>query len=224
LSTSEQEHFVQIDFSPVQSGDVKMLEFSRQFATADLRAATNASINTILDIINGMSDEQMTFLPYDPEANDPHAVPGEEHIGWSLAHLVVHVTASSEENAAFSSILARGIPYPKEPRLRYETNWHTVTTKGQCIQRLEESRRIRLAYLDTWPDEPFLDVYREQSERAIEKVGYMNAPAVFLNGLKHEWGHFDQFREVARQAREAFQPVATGGAGHNQSIGYAASG
>ncbi len=115
------------------------------------------------------------------------------------------MTASSEENATFSSILARGIPYPKEPRLRYETNWHTVTTKAQCIQRLEESRRIRLAYLDTWPDEPNLDVYRELSERAVEKLGYLNAPATFLSGLKHEWGHFDQFREVARQAQIAFQ-------------------
>jgi hypothetical protein len=194
---------VLIDFSPVNRGEIKMLEFARQFTLADLRAATNASIDTILNIIQDMSDEQMTFLPHDPEANDPYAVSGEEHIGWSLAHLVVHVTASSEENAAFSSLLARGIAYPREPRLRYETNWHTVTTKAQCVQRLEESRRIRLAYLDTWPDEPFLDVYRQQSEQAIEKHGYMNAPATFLNGLKHEWGHFDQFREVARQARAA---------------------
>jgi hypothetical protein len=201
---------VLIDFAPIERGELKMLEYSRQFTLDDLKAATHASIDTILEIIQDMSDEQMTFLPYDPDANDPYAVPGEEHIGWSLAHLVVHVTASSEESAAFSSILARGIPYPKEPRLRYETNWHTVTTKAQAIQRLEESRRIRLAYLDTWPDEPHLDVYRELSERAFEKVGYMNAPATFLSGLKHEWGHFAQFREVARQAREAFTAAAAG--------------
>ncbi len=197
-----------IDFSPIEGGDVKMLEFSKQFSVADLKAATNASIDTILDIIRDMSDAQMIFLPVDPDANDPHAVPGEEKIGWSLAHLVVHVTASSEEGAAFSSILARGIPYPKEPRLRYETNWHTVTTQAQAIQRLEESRRIRLAYLDTWPDEPHLDVYRESSERSIEKFGHMNAPASFLSSLKHEWGHLEQFREVRRQAVEAFVPVS----------------
>jgi hypothetical protein len=195
---------VLIDFSPVDRHEMQMLEFSKQFSLADLKAATNASIDWILDIIKDMSDAQMTFLPYDPEANDPYAVEGEEKIGWSLAHLVVHVTASAEEGAAFSSILARGIPYPKEPRLRYETNWHTVTSKAQAVQRLQESRRIRLAYLDTWPDAPHLDVYRQSSEQSIEKFGYINGPASFLGSLKHEAGHYDQFREVARQAREAF--------------------
>jgi hypothetical protein len=208
--TISQERIVLIDFSLVERGDVKMLEFSQQFSLADMKAATNASIDTILDIIKDMSDDQMTFLPFDPDADDPHAVEGEEKIGWSLAHLVVHVTATSEEGAAFSSILARGIPYPKEPRLRYETNWHTVTSKAQAIQRLEESRRIRLAYIDTWPDTPFLDTFREMSEKAIEKVGYLNGPASFLSSLKHEWGHFAQFREVRRQAIEAFAPAGTG--------------
>lgn len=198
-----------IDFSPVDRHEMQMLEFSKQFSLADMKAATNASIDWIQDIIKDMSDAQMTFLPYDPDADDPHAIEGEEKIGWSLAHLVVHVTASAEEGAAFSSILARGIPYPKEPRLRYETNWHTVTTKTQAVQRLEESRRMRLAYLDTWPDAPHLDVYRESSERSIEKFGYINAAASFLGSLKHEWGHYDQFREVARQAREAFAAAAT---------------
>lgn len=192
-----------IDFSPVNNGEMKMLEYSRRFSVTDLKAATHASIDFILGIIRDMNDAQVTFIPYDPHANDPHAVPGEEHIGWSLAHLVVHVTATSEEGAAYSSILARGIPYPREPRLRYETNWHTVATQAECIQRLEESRRIRLAYLDTWPDNPHLDVYRGLSERALETLGPLNAPAAFLNSLKHEYGHHEQFLEVARQAREA---------------------
>jgi hypothetical protein len=200
---------VLIDFSPVNSGEIKMSEFSQRFSAADLRAATHASIDFILNIIQDMSDAQVIFVPNDPNANDPHAVPGEEHIGWSLAHLIVHVTATSEEGAAYSSILARGIPYPREPRLRYETNWHTVATKAECIQRLEESRRIRLAFLDTWPDQPHLDVFRELSERALEILGPLNAPAAFLNSLKHEVGHHEQFVEVARQARES---VAVAGA------------
>ncbi len=193
-----------IDFSPVDRHEMQLLEFSKSYSVADLKAATHASIDLIVDIIKDMSDAQMTFLPYDPDADDPHAIEGEEKIGWSLAHLVVHVTASAEEGAAFSSVLARGIPYPKEPRLRYETNWHTVTSTAQTLQRLEESRRIRLAYLDTWPDAPHLDVFRQASEQSIEKFGYINAPASFLGSLKHEAGHYDQFREVARQAREAF--------------------
>jgi hypothetical protein len=188
---------------------MKMLEFSQRFTNADLKAATNASIDFMLDVIEDMNDAQVTFLPNDPHANDPHAVPGEEHIGWSLAHLIVHVTATSEEGAAYSSMLARGIPYPREPRLRYETNWHSVTSKTECIQRLEESRRIRLSYLDTWPDNPHLDVFRELSERALEILGPLNAPAAFLNGLKHEVGHHEQFLEVAQQARES---VAAAGA------------
>jgi len=192
-----------IDFSPVNNGEIKLLEFSKQFSLADLKAVTNASIDTMLNIVKDLNDEQVTFLPHDPEANDPYAVPGEEHIGWSVAHIVVHATASSEEWAGYSSILARGLPYPAEPRLRYETSWHTVKTHAQVIQRLEESRRIRLAYLDAWPDEPHLDVFRGLSERFIEKQGNMNAVAGFLYGLKHEVGHHDQLREAARQARSA---------------------
>ncbi len=196
-----------IDFSPVHHNEVKMLEFSKPFTVADLKAATNASLDTMLDIITDMHDEQVIFLPSDPEADDPHAVPGEENIGWSLAHLIVHVTASSEEWAAYSSILARGIVYPAEPRLRYETSWHTVTSRAQCFQRIEESRRIRLSYLAAWPDEPHLEVLRQLSPRYVERYGEMNATAAFLFGLMHEVGHHDQFREAARQAREAFAAV-----------------
>lgn len=196
-----------IDFTPVNSGEMKLSEYARQFSAADLRAATNASIDTLLEIVKGLNDAQVTFEPLDPEADDPEAVPGEEKIGWSVAHLVVHVTASSEEWATYSSILARGLPYPAEPRLRYETLWHTVTSKAECIQRLEESRRMRLSYLSTWPDNPHLDSLRDVSPRFIEKFGVVNAPTAFLMGLKHEVGHYDQFREAARQASEAVAGV-----------------
>ena len=76
--------------------------------------------------------------------------------------MIAHVTASSEEGAAFSSLTARGIPASERPR--YETPWRDITTVEQVIQRLEESRRMRHAYLDTWPDNPHLDVYREISQ------------------------------------------------------------
>jgi len=108
---------------------------------------------------------------------------GEENIGWSLGHLVAHVTASSEENAALASLLARGIAYPREPRLRYETPWQQIATKAAAVQRLEESRRMRLGYLATFPDRPFLQVLRDSSERFIELFGEQNAIAVFLFGL-----------------------------------------
>lgn len=187
-----------IDFSPIRDGQLKFGEFAGEYSIDDLRAVTNESIDFLLSIVADLTDEQVVFDPVDPHANDPYAVEGEERIGWSIAHLIAHVTASSEEGAAFSSLLARGVEASERPR--YETPWKDITTKAQCIQRLEESRRIRLAYLDTWPDTPFLDVYRVVSDGFREKFGQMNAPAAFLFGLSHEVGHYDQIKEVARQS------------------------
>lgn len=62
---------------------------------------------------------------------------------------------------------------------------------------------MRNAYLETWPDVPFLDVYRVISERFVAKFGNMNAPAAFLFGLSHEVGHYDQIKDVRRQALAA---------------------
>ena len=198
------------DFTPIDNHEMTMLQFSGNFTVEDLRNATNESIDTLLKIVRGLNDTQVAFLPLDPEADDPYAKPGEEKIGWSIAHLVVHATATSEEWATYSSILARGIPYPAEPRLRFETEWKTVTTTAQCIQRLEESRRIRLGYLSAWPDQPDLVTLRELSPKFIERFGQFNAAVCFLFGLKHELGHYAQFREVARQAKAASE-VATAG-------------
>jgi hypothetical protein len=113
------------------------------------------------------------------------------------------VTSSSEEWVTYSSILARGIAYPAEPRLRYETDWRTLTTVAQVVQRLEESRRMRLGYLAAWPDQPDLEMRRDLSPRFIERFGEFNAPASFLFGLYHEWQHFDQIKDVRAQALAA---------------------
>jgi hypothetical protein len=104
------------------------------------------------------------------------------------------VTASSEEGAAFSSLLARGISMGG--RLRNEVHWRTVTTVEQCLARIEESRRMCLAYLDTWPNEPHLDVYRALSPELEKRFGKLNAPASYLFGLYHQWQHIDQFAWV----------------------------
>jgi len=192
-----------IDFTPVQDKHLRLSEFAAQFTPADLIAATHASVDLLLSIIEPADDAAIAFIPIDPNAHDPYAAPGEENIGWSLGHLVAHVTASSEENAALASLLARGIAYPREPRLRYETPWQQIATKAAAVQRLEESRRMRLGYLATFPDRPFLQVLRDSSERFIELFGEQNAIAVFLFGLYHEWQHYDQFREVMRQAQAA---------------------
>mgnify|MGYP001255465598 CR=1 FL=1 len=198
-----------IDFTPVTNETMKMIAFAERFSVDDLRAATNASIDAMLALIAPLSDAEVVFEPRDPDAHDPYAVAGEEQIGWNIAHLIAHVTASSEEWATYSPILARGIVYPAEPRLRYETPWKDITTKAQCVQRLEESRRMRLGSLDSWPDTPRLDVLRELSPRFIEHMGEINAPASFLFGLRHEVEHLPQMAEAARQAREANLSAAT---------------
>lgn len=192
-----------IDFSPLNNREMKVIDFAAQFDHAQIRAAANAQIDWMLELIQDLDNLHITFDPIDPDANDPHAVEGEEQIGWSLAHLIAHVTSSTEEWATYSSILARGIPYPAEPRLRYETPWRDITTKEQAVQRLEESRRIRLGYLDTWPDAADLTMRRELSQRFIDAFGEFNAPACVLFGMSHEAAHFAQMQEVKRQALEA---------------------
>lgn len=197
------------DFSPVENGQVTLYDFAQRFSVDDLRRATHASLDAILAFIGDADDGQVAFIPDDPNADDPFAPPEERYFGWSLAHLVCHVTASSEEWAAYASILARGIAYPREPRLRFETDWHIMTTRAQVLQRIEESRRMRLAYLDTFPDEPRLDVLRAVSERFLERNGPANAKSAFLNGLKHEHSHHAQMRETARKACLALAPVGS---------------
>lgn len=198
---------MKIDFSVMEAHDKKLIDYASQFSVEDLRKAANESVDYLLNLVQGLTDADVTFDPVDPEAHDPAAIEGEENIGWSLAHLVAHVTASTEEWAAYSAILARGVPYPAEPRLRYETPWKDITTHAQVVQRLNESKRMRNAFLDTWPDAPFLDTKRELSPRFIERVGEINAPAAFLFGLRHELGHYDQFEDVKKQALAAHASV-----------------
>lgn len=194
-----------LDFTPMRNGEIKYIEYAEQenITQADLKKYSDESIDFLLSLLEGLSDADVVFEPVDEEADDPYAVEGEEHIGWTFGHLIAHVTASTEEGAALSSLLARGVPASERPR--YETPWRDVKTVEHVRQRLEESRRMRNAYLETWPDSPLLDTYRDVSPRFIERVGYMNAPAAFLYGLSHEVGHYEQIKEVREQALKARQ-------------------
>lgn len=192
-----------IDFSPLERGETNLLGLAEGVTTDDLRTWTRESIATLLDIIREADDAAIVFTPHDPEANDPWADESMQHVGWTLGHLVAHVTASSEESAATSAILARGIPYPADPRLRYETPWQNIDTQAKALQRLQESLRMRLGALDMYPDVPHLSTYRELTPAGLARYGLLNAPAQFLHGLRHEVGHYEQFRKVLRQARVA---------------------
>jgi hypothetical protein len=58
----------------------------------------------------------------------------------TLAHVIVHTTASAEESRLSGGRDARGVP--NHGRSRYEVPWQSVTTIDQCRHRLEESRRM----------------------------------------------------------------------------------
>ncbi len=191
-----------IDFRGLTLNGAEPVEFAKQFTLSDLKSSVNDYLNMIRDMVKDLTDAQLTFEPVDQDANDPYAKTTQEvNMAWSVAHLVLHVTASLEEGAAISSILARGIPV--EARSRYEPDWQLVTRRSQVLQRIEESRRICLAYLEAWPDEPHLDVYRKFPEGSRFAEMLMNAPASYLFSLKHLDGHLDQFRRTIQQASEA---------------------
>ncbi|HLF89954.1 MAG TPA: DinB family protein, partial [Anaerolineales bacterium] len=135
----------------------------------------------------------------DPNADDPYAASEEEkNISWTLGHLIVHVTASSEEAAFLAAELARGVLY-EQRRSRAEVHWTTVTTIEQCRARLEESRRMRLASLDLWPDKPYLNnAYTSPNSGMV-----INPITRFVFGLSHDDAHLEQFKEVVQQAQAA---------------------
>ena len=174
-----------------------------ELTPADLCVLTNQMIDRQLALIAGCDDAAVIFVPDDPQADDPYAAePTEAKLAWTLGHVIVHVTASSEEKAFLAAELARGID--REGRSRYETPWETVTTIAQVRARLEESRRMRLASLDMWPDDP--DFSLTINYRWLR--GPMNAIARFCMGLVHDDDHLEQIAEIVRQSHALRQPVA----------------
>jgi hypothetical protein len=189
-----------LDFTPVHTRQTTLGALVANLGVDDLRAITNAQLDTILEIVADCIDADVTFQPVDPAANDTAAADaGEVNLAWTLGHVVVHHTASSEETAFLAAELARGVA--NHGRSRYETPWEQVTTMAQVRQRLDESRRMRLATIEIWPDQPDL----EQHVTFPFLEGPINAKAYFALGLMHEDSHIAQLREIVRQAKEARQ-------------------
>ncbi len=184
-----------LDFAPVKNKTMTFTDLARDLTKVDLSNLTNEMIDTMLSIIADATDEDVTFVPQDPNANDPFGLPEERDLVWTLGHVAVHTTASSEESAALALTLARGLV--PEGRSRYEVPWREVTTIAQVRNRFEESRRMRLAMLDAWPDEPHLEVTYSPSPR----FGSYNAISRFVMGLYHDDDHLGQLREIMKQAR-----------------------
>jgi hypothetical protein len=185
-----------LDFTPLRDKELTMSQLTADLGADDLRRLTDEMADTVLGLISACVDADVTFVPEDPDAHDPFADDeADVALAWTLGHVIVHITASSEESAALAAELARGVEF--HGRSRYETPWEIVRTIAQCRQRLEESRRLCLASLDMWPDRPHLDNVYEAFGQEI------NAVTRFVWGLKHADDHLGQIEEIARQASAA---------------------
>ncbi len=184
-----------VDFSALREKQVTIGELAVGLAVADLRRLSDESVDEILGLIADCTDADVVFQPVDPDAHDAYAADeSEKDIAWTLGHVVVHCTASAEEAAALAAEQARGVEY--HGRSRYETPWQEVTTIAQCRERLEESRRMRHASLEMWPNPPHLE-----NVFVSNYWGEYNAFGRFLLGLSHEQGHLPQIAEIVRQAK-----------------------
>jgi hypothetical protein len=189
-----------LDFDAMRSGQVTIFDLTQGLTLADLKALTNESLDTILHIIEDAVDADVVLVPDDPTANDTFASdPSDVNLAWTLGHVIVHSMASGEEAAFLAAELARGVPL--HGRSRYEVPWQQILTIAQCRERVAESRRIRLASLDMWPDQPHLEVTYELPPRY--NSAQANAIVRFAFGLSHEQSHYAQLTEIARQAKQA---------------------
>lgn len=179
--------------------DRLLSELQDDFSRADLIAATHAMTDHLLGLVRGLPDAAVAFQPEDPEAHDQYAATeAETGIAWTLGHVIVHITASCEESCVRGSTLARGVDL--RVRSRYEVPWESVTTTAQVIHRLEESRRMQLAFLDTWPDQPHLDLTFDKYEAYWGRV---NAIGATLSGVRHTADHYGQIEDIIRQFEAA---------------------
>ncbi len=187
-----------LDFSRVRSKETTMAEMAANLSSSDLRKLTDEMVDAQLKLIADCVDADVTFNAKDPGANDTFASnQAEVNIAWTLGHVIVHATASSEESAALASELARGVEY--HGRSRSEVPWEIVTTIAECRERLEESRRIRHASLEMWPAKPYL----ENSYEPWPGAGTFNAVGRFILGLGHDDSHLGQIADVVEQAKAA---------------------
>jgi hypothetical protein len=192
-----------VDFGPVHRGEKTSQELASGLDRDALAQLTNEMCDLQLEAVADAVDGDVDFVPEDPAANDTYAARTEDvGLSWTLGHVVVHATASSEESAALALTLARGLPVDR--RSRYEVPWEEVHSAAYIRDRIDDSRRIRLAMLAAWPAEPHLDNFYS----AAAGRPPMNAVGRFLSGLSHDASHLEQLRKIMAQARERRrQPV-----------------
>lgn len=175
-----------IDYPAVTEGRKSMPEQTAHLTLDEVRSMASDMYDQLEGYAAGLTDEQIRFIAHDPDQD--------EEPGWNFAHIILHITGSAEEGMALGSSLARGVEFTG--RSRYEPDWEPFTTAEQVAQRLAESRRIALAFLETWPDEPHLD-----NTYVHDYFGTMNAIAHANAGLLHAQMMMPQVGEIVRQAK-----------------------
>ncbi len=186
-----------LDLSAVKEKRMTMNDFASVLSIDDLYTYTNESIDKLLELLDRCSDTDIIFVPQDPDANDPAADnPGDEDLAWTIGHNIAHMTASAEEYAFSAAELARGVEF--HGRSRSEVPWQLMQTVEHCRQRLKESRRMRIASLDLWPDQPDLNV----GYLPWRASGFVNAKGIFTWGLAHDADHIHQIRKILNQIQE----------------------
>jgi hypothetical protein len=164
-------------------------------ATEELRRLTNAVFDSARKLLRRCKDFDVTFVPVDLLADDPYAEAGHDvNVGWTLGHIIAHLTAGAEESAALAAELARGVAY--HGRSRNEIPWESMKTVEQCRARMDECRRICLASLGMWPALPNL----ANTYIPWEDAAPMGATARYLLGLRHAIAHLGQMSDAVAQA------------------------
>jgi hypothetical protein len=185
-----------LNFRAVREKEMSFDELAANLNKGDLEKLTNEMIDTILGLVADCEDCDVQFLPDDPDAYDPFAEEEKDvNLAWTLGHVIVHLNASNEESAALASELARGVEY--HGRSRFEIPWESIRTVDECCQRLAESRRMCLASLNMWPDEPHLDNYYQSRPKAPR----INAIGRYAYGLFHADSHLSQIQSIILQAK-----------------------
>ena len=185
-----------IDFGPLRRKEVSLQDLAAGLSHSDLGRLPQEMCQAQLSAFEDARDEDVVMVPDDPEANDTFAAQAEDvGLSWTLGHVVVHTTASSEESAALALTLARGLPIVG--RSRYEVPWQQARTVAFIRHRIDESLRMRLAMLAAWPDGPDLDNFYAPYEGRPP----MNALGRFIGGLAHDDSHLAQMRKIMDEAR-----------------------
>jgi DinB superfamily len=180
-----------IDFAAIHAGKTTFSDQVSHVSYKDLRPYTDEAFEAVRSSISSATDAMVTFVPYDPQATE-----GDER-GWTLAHVITHLTAVLEGAAASASVMARGVQIEGGLILHYETPWEEIQTMQRVQARLAESQRICHAYLDAWPEQPHLDIMVTRNPT----FGPMNAIGRYAFAISHAYMHCEQLKEIVRQAQ-----------------------